>query len=177
MEFGFILKNFAGFKNKINAMKLLHKKNEVLEIGDRIPLFTLKDQNGALWKSNEKTVGKISVIYFYPANFGSTSKAQSCAFSDIFATFFQLGVQIIGINSGSVVSHKKFADKNHLPFTILSDTGNVVSMQFGVKNRIFIKGRETFIFDRSGILIYKFRKLFNGEEHVEKVLDFLSGHI
>ncbi|WP_431241718.1 peroxiredoxin [Flavobacterium sp. P21] len=158
-------------------MKLNQKKFEGLKIGDRIPLFTLKDQNGALWKSNEKTLGKISVIYFYPVNGGSTSKAQACAFSETFTTFSLVGVQIIGINSASVESNKKFAEKNNLPFKILSDTGNIVSMLFGVKNGIFFRGRETFIFNQSGILIYKFRKLFNGEEHVEKTLDFLSVQI
>ncbi|MTH17737.1 peroxiredoxin [Flavobacterium sp. LC2016-01] len=174
MELIFILKIFTWFKNKIKVMKLNQKKFEGLKIGDRIPLFTLKDQNGALWKSNERTLGKITVIYFYPVNGGNTSKAQARAFSEIFTTFSLAGIQIVGVNSANVASHKKFAEKNNLPFKILSDTGNIVSMQFGVKKGIFIRGRETFIFDRSGVLIYKFRNLFNGEEHVERTLDFLA---
>lgn len=155
-------------------MELTHNKKGTLEIGDRIPAFRLKNQDNELWDSKDNTLGYLSIVYFYPKDESGICTKEACAFRDSFTAFTDAGAQVVGINSGSVESHKKFALKNNLPFTLLSDSGDQVLKQFGVKSALFASGRETFIFDKEGVLIYKFRNFFKGDAHVEKALDFLS---
>jgi peroxiredoxin Q/BCP len=65
---------------------------------------------------------------------------------------------VIGISSQSVESHKEFAEKNRLKYTLLSDTGNIVRKLFGVPSKVFglIPGRVTYISDRSVKVVYIF---------------------
>jgi len=145
-----------------------------LEIGDKIPEFILKDQNAIDFNSSKDTIGKTSIIYFYPKDNSGICTAEACAFRDVYQVFSDSGIQVIGINSASVESHKEFALKNRLPYKLLSDTGNAVIKKFGVKNALFLTGRETFIVNGEGTIIYKFRDFFKGTAHVEQAVSFLK---
>ena len=151
-----------------------NNNNGTLKIGDQVPAFSLKDQSGAVWDSGKELSGSISIIYFYPKDESGICTQQACAFRDSYTAFTDAGVKVIGINPASTESHKRFGLKNNLPFTLLSDPQNIVLKQFGVKNALFLTGRETFIFNKEGILIYKFRNFFKGGSHVEKALAFLD---
>jgi thioredoxin-dependent peroxiredoxin len=145
-----------------------------LNIGEKAPSFTLKDQNGQDFDIDQYIGKKKLVIYFYPKDESMVCTQEACAFRDSFADFSDAGAMVIGINSGSVESHKAFQQKNRLPFTLLSDPENAVLKLFGVKNKLFLTGRETFLVDLSGKIVYKFQALLSGKEHSEKVLDFLK---
>ncbi|MBC7449911.1 MAG: redoxin domain-containing protein, partial [Cytophagales bacterium] len=81
---------------------------------------------------------------------------------------------VIGINSGSVKSHKDFILHHNLPFTLLSDPGNKVLKQFGVKNKLAMTGRETFVIDLSGKVVYYFDAFTQGSGHSEKAIAFIK---
>lgn len=159
---------------KFIGMETKNKKNNTLEIGDSLPSFSLMDQEGLVWDSKTRLAGKISIIYFYPKDESGICTEEACAFRDNFTAFTDAGIQVVGINSANIESHKKFAKNNNLPFTLLSDTNNRVLKQFGVRNALFLTGRETFIFDADGKLLYKFRNFFKGDDHVSKTLAFLG---
>ena len=69
---------------------------------------------------------------------------------------------MIGINSGTEESHKAFAQHHRLPFALLSDPGNRVLKLFGIKNLLFLTGRETFVIDLEGKIAFSFRGFLNG---------------
>ncbi|WP_353128514.1 peroxiredoxin [Parapedobacter pyrenivorans] len=153
------------------------KKNssmETFDIGDEVPRFTLKDQDGHDVDIAEYIGKKKLVIYFYPKDESPGCTKEACAFRDSFADYTDAGAMVIGVNSGSVESHKAFAEKHRLPFTLLSDPGNRVLKQFGVKNVLFLTGRETFVVGLDGKLAFKYRALMNATEHNDKVLAFLK---
>jgi len=152
------------------------KAMKALAIGDEIPRFVLKDQHGKEFDVADYIGEKTLVIYFYPKDESPGCTKQACAFRDSFADYTDAGAMVIGINSGSVESHKAFAEKHQLPFTLLSDPGNDVLKAFGVKNVLFLTGRETFVVDLDGRLAFKYRALMNAPRHNDKVLDFLDGH-
>ncbi|MBF4517884.1 peroxiredoxin [Flavobacterium sp. ANB] len=145
-----------------------------LKVGDKIPNFSLQDQNGQLFNSATDVIGTTSVIYFYPKDESGVCTKEACAFRDSFQDFTDAGIQVLGINAAGIESHKKFAEKNRLPFKLLSDPGNKVIKQFGVKNALFLTGRETFIVNESGVVIHKFRDFFKGAAHAKEVLEFLK---
>lgn len=150
---------------------------KILEIGDNVPKFTLLDQNGKTFNIEDHLKYQKVVIYFYPKDESAVCTAEACAFRDSFADFVEKGALVIGINDGSVESHKKFAEKNRLTFSLLSDTGNAVREAFGVKPWLFLKGRETFVIGTDGKVAFKFRAFLNGEAHSKNVLDFLSSEL
>jgi peroxiredoxin Q/BCP len=145
-----------------------------IQIGDSIPSFKLIDQQGQAFNS-EDYIGKNKlVIYFYPKDESAVCTAEACAFRDSFADFTDAGAVVIGINSGSVDSHRIFSQKNRLPFQLLSDPDNKVLKQFGIKPWLFLTGRETFIVGLDGKIAYKYRAFLDGKGHSEKVTAFLQ---
>jgi len=83
---------------------------------------------------------------------------------------------VIGISSQSVDSHKKFAGKYNLPFTLLADTNNKVRKLFGVQTNENgnIPGRVTFVIDKKGEIIFTFNSRTQPTRHVEEALRILS---
>lgn len=145
-----------------------------LEVGDNAPHFILKDQDGREFDVTDYIGKKKLVIYFYPKDESPGCTKEACAFRDDFADYTDAGAMVIGINSGSVQSHKAFAENHQLPFTLLSDPGNKVLKAFGVKNVLFLTGRETFVVGLDGKIAFKYRALMNATEHNGKVLAFLK---
>ena len=90
----------------------------MLNVGDHFPSFNLPDQEGTL-HSNTHYSGKPYVIYFYPKDDTSGCTTEACEFNDASKDFGD--VPVIGVSPDSVKSHKKFADKYGLKFTLLSD--------------------------------------------------------
>jgi peroxiredoxin Q/BCP len=85
------------------------------------PDFSLLDQNNETKKLSDYA-GKWLVIYFYPKDSTPGCTTEACKFRDERDSIAELGnAEIIGISKDSVESHKKFAEKHHLNFTLLSD--------------------------------------------------------
>ncbi|MBX2827128.1 MAG: peroxiredoxin [Flavobacteriaceae bacterium] len=146
-----------------------------MEIGNKLPEFTLNDQDGNAVSSSEFLGKSALVIFFYPKNFTPGCVREACSFRDNFEDFTDLGAQVIGISSDSESSHKRFARHYKLPFTLLADTRNKVRRLFGVKKGLLgvLPGRETFIFNSQGQLLYKFAAL-GADPHIKKSLKFLQ---
>ncbi len=144
-----------------------------MKIGDSLPYFTLKNQDGEMFNSNE-LVGKPSVIYFYPKNFTPGCNREACGFRDSFEDFTTKGATVIGISADSVTSHQKFASKYKLPFTLLSDSKNKARKLFGVTSNLLgmLPGRETFVFNKDGKLIFKFKSM-GADAHIKEALKHL----
>lgn len=146
-----------------------------LEIGDRLPAFKLKDQEGYEFDSQEELAGQAAVIYFYPKNFTPGCTAEACSFRDHFEDFTAAGVQVIGISGDSEQSHAKFAKRFNLPFTLLADAKGQVRRMFGVKSALLgiLPGRETYVFNADGILIKRFKALA-ADPHIRMALRELN---
>ena len=138
-----------------------------------VPDFQLEDHNGKIFDVREFVGKKILVIYFYPKDESAVCTKEACAFRDSYSDYIDAGAMVIGINSGTVESHKAFALHHRLPFTLLSDPGNRVLKLFGIKNVLFLTGRETFVIDLKGNIAFRFRGFLNGNEHSQKALDFI----
>jgi peroxiredoxin Q/BCP len=145
-----------------------------LGVGDRVPAFSLPDQNNSLFNISDYTGRKILVIYFYPKDESSGCTKEACSFRDQYDAFTKAGAMVIGINSGTVASHKKFIENHKLPFTLLSDPENKVLKMFGVRSKFFITGRETFVVDQSGKIVFTFDSFMNGPAHEKEALQFIN---
>lgn len=147
----------------------------VLKEGDKLPEFSLKNQEGVFFSPNKLVGQKILVIYFYPKDETPGCTAESCAFRDSFDVFKQAGAEVIGISSDSPESHKNFAVHHRLPFTLLSDTNGEVRKMFGVSKTLgLFPGRVTYIIDKKGIIRHIFNSQFKATQHVTEALKIIK---
>ncbi|MDT8402198.1 MAG: peroxiredoxin [Bacteroidales bacterium] len=143
-----------------------------LQIGDRVPEFSLKDQDGNIFDIKKYLGRKKLVIYFYPKDGSLSCTRQACYFRDLSDVFEETGAMVIGISQQSVESHKMFAESNRLNFTLLSDPDNSVRKLFGVSSQLFglLTGRVTYVADRSGKIVYMFNSQTDVQRHVDEAL-------
>jgi peroxiredoxin Q/BCP len=153
------------------ACRAQHKP---LTAGDQVPLFTLKDQNDSVFNISDYIGKKTLVIYFYPKDESSVCTKEACSFRDAYSDFTNAGCMVVGINGGTVESHKHFQLRDQLPFTLLSDPGNQVLKLFGVKSKFMISGRETFVIDKSGKIRFTYDSFTNGPAHEAEALKFIK---
>ncbi|QQL50373.1 peroxiredoxin [Mucilaginibacter ginkgonis] len=145
-----------------------------LEVGDPVPQFALYDQNNKLFDVKNEIGKHILVIYFYPKDESMVCTKEACSFRDSFNDFTAAGAKVIGINSGTVASHKAFSEHYKLPFTLLSDPGNKVNDLFGVKSVFFMTGRETYVIGLDGKVAFKYGAMMQGKEHVDQALQYIK---
>lgn len=145
------------------------------QIGDHLPDFSLKNQDGVLVHSQD-WIGEPVVVYFYPGDFTPICTAQACSFRNQFDDFKDYKVRVIGISHDDVASHKKFATQNQLPFDLLSDTENAVQDLFEVPKGMFglLSGRVTYVFDAKGKLALQYKADLRAKEHVKKALKAIT---
>jgi len=146
-----------------------------LKVGDLLPEFELKDQNGNLFRSADYIGKKPLIVYFYPKDYTQGCTKQACDFRDGYSDFTDLGAEVIGISSDSHKMHRKFASTYNLPFILLADPDKKVRKLFGVENRFLglLPGRETFVFSKESRLILMFNNM-NASQHMEKALHALK---
>ena len=115
----------------IMMIGLIMAKND-LKIGDKAPDFTLLDQD-----STEHTLsdyfGKKLVVYFYPKDDTPGCKKEACSIRDNYALFEENEIIVFGLSYDTPASHKKFAEKYDLPFTLLSDSDKSVAKLYNSK--------------------------------------------
>ena len=147
-----------------------------IKIGSSIPDFSLPDQNGNLFDINSVIGKKNLVIYFYPKDDSPGCTAEACSFRDQYEDFKDADAVVIGISGQSVESHKEFAEKHRLSFTLLSDKGNKIRKQFGVPSDLFglLPGRVTYVADKNGKVIFIFNSQAKAKEHVDEALRILK---
>ena len=147
-----------------------------LKTGDKIPQFSLTDQNGRNFNINTLLTKKPFVIYFYPKDETAGCTKQACAFRDHYQDFKDAGAEVIGISSDSEDSHGSFADHHKLPFILLSDKDGFLRKEFGVPGDLLglIPGRVTYIVDKQGTVKYIFNSQIRIEKHITESLRILK---
>jgi len=143
-----------------------------LKEGDKIPYFSLRDQNGDLFEIKNVLGRKNLVIYFYPKDGSPGCTRQACNFRDQSSAFDEADAIVIGISGQSVESHREFAETNSLTFPLLSDGDNNVRKMFGVPSSFFgiIPGRVTYVVNKEGRIVYIYSSQSNIERHVDEAL-------
>ena len=140
-----------------------------------MPVFEVLDQDGRKVSSKD-LIGKKTIIYFYPKDNTSGCTAEACNLRDNYEALVSKGYNVIGVNKDSTASHRKFADKYELPFTLLSDPSTQMLQDFGAWGEKKMYGktvmgtiRKTFIFDEEGILTEIIEKV-DTKNHAAQIL-------
>ena len=140
-----------------------------LKEGDKAPYFEGINQDGKKI-TLEDFKGKKLILYFYPKDNTPGCTTQACSFGDMYPQIREKGAVVLGVSKDSVASHKKFADKYGLPFTLLSDPELEVIQKYDVWQEKNMYGkkvmgvvRSTYLIDEEGIIKEAFTKVKPGE--------------
>ena len=115
-----------------------------INVGDKAPDFTLIDTN-LKPRSLSEFLGNKIVLAFFVGAFTSVCTKEMCTFRDSMARLISLKAKVIGIAVTDPFSNKAFAEKNFLPFPILSDHKREVIRTYGIELPDFagLKGYST----------------------------------
>ena len=153
----------------------LFSSTPAVQAGDNAPDFALPDAGGKLVRLADFRGKKAVVLYFYPKDDTPGCTKESCTFRDQYQDFQDAGAEVIGVSSDSSESHRKFASKHSLPFTLLSDQGGAVRKKYGVPATLgLLPGRVTFVIDKQGVVRHVFNSQMNPTKHVDEALDVLK---
>lgn len=140
-----------------------------------MPFFEVMDQDGNKVTSDDLK-GKKTIVYFYPKDNTSGCTAEACNLRDNYEALTAKGYNVVGVSKDSAASHKRFAEKHELPFTLLADTSLQMLQDFGAWGEKKMYGktvmgtlRRTFIFDENGILERVIEKV-DTKNHAAQIL-------
>lgn len=152
----------------------------MLQVGTKAPAFTLPDAQGNLI-SSETFAGKRWVIYFYPKDSTPGCTKQACAFAAAHGEYEALGVPVVGVSKDSQKSHQRFAEKNELPFLLLSDPELTAIQAYDVWKEKKLYGktsmgvvRTTYVIGPDGVIEWAGEKV-KPDQNAQQILDFLTG--
>ena len=139
------------------------------------PDFTLHSQSGEMVSLQDFLGKRPVVLFFYPKDNTLGCTKEVCAFRDSFEELGRLDAEVIGISSDSADSHKGFAEKHKLPFTLLSDEGGKVRRLYGVPSSFgLFPGRVTYVIDEGSMVRHVFSSQVGVDRHVEEALKTLQ---
>jgi thioredoxin-dependent peroxiredoxin len=124
--------------------------------GDLAPDFTLDDQDGTPVTLSALRGSRV-VLYFYPEAMTPGCTTEACDFRDNLNSFAGAGVRVVGISKDPVEKLKRFAERDRLNYTLLSDEDLAVQQRYGVWGEKSLYGkivvgsiRSTFVIDEEG---------------------------
>jgi len=163
-----------------------------LSVGDKVPGFTAKADDGSTWDLNRHIGTNYIVVYFYPAAFTGGCTAQACSYRDHRTDLQKSGIEVVGVSGDNVDGLRLFKKAENINFPLLSDDKGVIAKAFGVpvsdggtvvktiedKEHQIVRGvtekRWTFIIGKDGKIIYK-NESVNPSKDPEEVLAFVNG--
>jgi peroxiredoxin len=159
MRFRLRLKHYPFISQHSHFLARMLMVNQIT-VGDRAPDFTLPDANLKA-RGLKEFLGQKVVLAFFVGAFTTTCTKEMCEFRDSMARLIDLNAQVVGISVNDPFANKAFAEKNRLPFPILSDYNREVIKEYGLELADFagLKGyivakRSIFILDKDGIVRY-----------------------
>lgn len=116
--------------------------------------------------------GKPIIVYFYPKDDTTGCTIEAKGIRDQYAELSRRAV-VLGVSEDSLDSHKAFAAKYELPFSLLDDTNHSLALAFGVPLSSGHAKRVTFVIDAAG----KVSKVFpdvNPDGHAAELIEALK---
>lgn len=146
-----------------------------LQAGTKAPDFSVKDQDGNV-VTLSSLKGKKVVLYFYPKDMTPGCTAEACSLRDNYKALQRQGYEVFGISSDDEKMHRKFIEKEKLPFRLLADTDKSVHAKYGTWVEKSMYGRKymgtariTYIIDETGTISEVIEKV-DTNNHAQQIL-------
>ncbi len=147
-----------------------------LKVGDKVPAFSAKDQDGNTIQLSDYS-GKKLIVFFYPRASTPGCTAEACNLRDNYKELQAAGYELLGVSADSEKKQANFKNKYEFPFPLLADEDHTVINVFGVWGLKKFMGKEydgihrkTFIIDETGTVIKVIDKV-KTKDHAAQILD------
>ena len=147
-----------------------------LKVGDNVPSFAAKDQDGNTVSLSDYK-GKKLIVFFYPKASTPGCTAEACNLRDNYAELQSQGYELLGVSADSEKRQANFRNKYEFPFPLLADEDHTVINAFGVWGLKKFMGREydgihrkTFVVDGEGVVTKVIDKV-KTKDHAAQLLD------
>ena len=152
------------------------QSTSTLQEGMTAPDFTAPITSGKIIRLKDYR-GKKTVLYFYPKDDTPGCTVESCGLRDQYQRIRELGAEVLGVSVDGVESHKHFAEKFSLPFSLVADADHKITKTYGVLNdKSNMARRVTILIDEKGT-IFKIFQTVKPDQHPQEVLNALSGKL
>ncbi|MCS7297073.1 MAG: thioredoxin-dependent thiol peroxidase [Bacteroidia bacterium] len=148
---------------------------ELLSIGEKAPDFTGVDQQGQPIRLSDFR-GKKVILYFYPKDDTPGCTKEACNLRDHYQRLQAAGYVVLGVSADDVASHRRFAEKYNLPFSLIADPEKQIIKAYGAWGIKRMYGKEyegtqriTYIIDEEGRVQNVITKV-KPELHAEQIL-------
>ncbi|MGS2760741.1 thioredoxin-dependent thiol peroxidase [Sinomicrobium sp. M5D2P9] len=149
---------------------------KTLKPGDKVPEFTVTDQDGNAVSSSDY-LGKKWIVFFYPKASTPGCTAEACNLRDNYQELKKKGYELLGVSADSEKRQSNFKEKYEFPFPLLADVDKKVIEAFGVWGQKKFMGktydgihRMTFIIDEKGKVERVIEKV-KTKDHAAQILD------
>ncbi|MFD0963898.1 thioredoxin-dependent thiol peroxidase [Pseudofulvibacter geojedonensis] len=146
-----------------------------LEIGNKAPNFSVKNQDGKIISLSDFK-GKKLVLFFYPKASTPGCTVEACNLNDNYARFQAQGYEVLGVSADSEKRQTNFRNKYEFTYDLLADEEKEVINAYGVWGPKKFMGREfdgihrmTFIIDENGVISDIIKKV-KTKEHTAQIL-------
>ncbi len=146
--------------------------SELLREGTEAPDFISPDQDGHS-TTLKALAGQPIVLYFYPEDDTPGCTVEACGFRDNLELIKARGAVVLGVSIDSVMSHRRFADKYHLNFSLVADPTKAISNAYGVLDADGYARRVTYLIDSHGIIHQVFPRV-RPQDHPGEILRALD---
>ncbi|WP_396590001.1 thioredoxin-dependent thiol peroxidase [Allomuricauda sp. R78024] len=148
----------------------------MLKVGDKVPEFSSKDQDGNTINLRDYK-GKKLVVFFYPRANTPGCTAEACNLRDNYKLLQEQGYEILGVSEDSQKKQTNFRDKYAFQYPLLADEDHTVIETFGVWGPKKFMGREydglhrtTFVIDGEGVIERVIEKV-KTKDHAAQLLN------
>lgn len=147
-----------------------------LKVGDKVPDFSSKDQDGNTINLSDYK-GKKLVVFFYPRANTPTCTTEACNLNDNYDQLRNEGYELLGVSEDSQKKQSNFSKKFGFQYPLLADVDHQVIDAFGVWGPKKFMGREfdgihriTFVIDENGVVEKVIDKV-KAKEHASQILN------
>ncbi|GMN08763.1 thioredoxin-dependent thiol peroxidase [Croceitalea sp. MTPC9] len=147
-----------------------------LKVGDKVPEFSAKDQDGNTISLSDYA-GKKLIVFFYPRANTPTCTNEACNLNENIKNLKKAGYEILGVSEDSQRKQSNFREKFGFEYPLLADEDHTVIDAFGVWGPKKFMGREfdgihrtTFIINENGVVSRVINKV-KAKQHAEQILE------
>lgn len=152
-----------------------------MNVGDKAPEVLGMDENGGQVLLS-RFRGRKLVLYFYPKDNTSGCTAEACSLRDHYDALRAAGYEVVGVSTDGEASHRRFIEKNALPFRLVADVEKNLVQAFGVWGEKKMCGRSymgtlrtTFVIGADGRVEHVLGpKQIKTKTHGEQLLALIS---
>ena len=129
-----------------------------LAVGQKAPDFTLQNQDKKDVKLSDFAGKKNVVLMFYPLDWSPVCTNEHACFVNDMKSFESLDAEVLGVSVDSVWSHKAYAEKMGIHYSLLADfhPRGAMSEKFGVYlPEKGITGRSIIIVNKDGNVAWR----------------------